>query len=201
MFIIGLTGSLKTGKSTVAKIFKDRGVQVIDADRLAHQVIGSQQKGFKKVVNVFGSEILSKGEIDRKKLARIVFHDPKALKKLEKIIHPLVIQEMRQKIRQLRKLKSNHKVLLDVPLLFETGLDRLVDFTIVVKSSRALQIKRAVQDLKISSQQAMMRIQAQMPLKEKIQWADCVIDNNGSIPNLRKKVDLIWQKVQQMKRK
>lgn len=201
MFIIGLTGSLKTGKSTAAKLFKDRGVQVIDADQLAHQVIGSQNKGFKKVIKAFGSEILSKGEIDRKKLARVVFQDPRALKKLEKIIHPLVIQEMRHKIRQLRKLKSNQQVLLDVPLLFETGLDRLVDFTIVVKSSRALQIKRAVQDLNISSQQAMMRIKAQMPLKEKIQWADCVIDNNGSIPNLRKKVDLICQKVQQMKRK
>ncbi len=201
MFIIGLTGSLKTGKSTVAKLFKDRGVEVIDADQLAHVVINSKGKGFKKVVKVFGSEILSKGEIDRKKLARLVFNDPQALKKLEKIIHPLVIQEMRQKIRRLRKLKLKQKVLLDVPLLFETGLDRLVDFTIVVKSSRALQIKRAVQDLNISSQQAMMRIQAQMPLKEKIQWADCVIDNNGSIPNLRKKVDLIWQKVQQMKRK
>lgn len=201
MYIIGLTGSLKTGKSTVAQLFKDRGVKVFDADQLAHQVISSQKKGFKKVIKVFGSEILSKGEIDRKKLAQIVFNDFQALKKLEQIIHPLVIQEIKNKIRQFKKVKSNQKILLDVPLLFEAGLDRLVDFTIVVKSNRALQIKRAIQDLKISSQQAMKRIKAQMPLKEKIQWADCVIDNNGSIPNVRKKVDLIWQKVQQMKRK
>ncbi len=201
MFIIGLTGGLKTGKSTVARLFKDKGVEVIDADQIAHQIIQSGKKGFRKVIKIFGKDILTKGEIDRRKLAQIVFNDSKALKALELVIHPLVSQEIKAKIRQLRKVNSNQKVFLDVPLLFEAGLDRLVDFTIVVKSNRALQLKRAIQDLKITSQQAKKRIQAQMPLKKKIQWADCVIDNNGSMSNLRKKVNRIWQKVHQMKRK
>lgn len=201
MFIVGLTGSLKTGKSTVAKILKGKGAKVVDADQLAHQAIQPQGKCFKKIVRVFGSEILSKGEIDRRKLGKRVFNDQRALLKLEQIIHPVVIQEIKAFIKNDRKKKINDVVVLDVPLLIEAGLDRLVDLTIVVSSKQQLQIKRAVKQLHISPQQARARIAAQMPLKQKIKWADYVISNDGSIPNLRKKVNLIWQKVQQMKRK
>jgi dephospho-CoA kinase len=201
MAIIGLTGSLKTGKSTAAKFFKDCGAVVIDADKIVHESIQRRGKCFTKVVKIFGKEILSKGEIDRKKLGQIVFHDPKQLVKLEKIIHPVVVGEIKAAIKSYRRKQAKKVLVLDVPLLIESGLDKLVDVTVVVAAKQRLQIQRAVQQLHVSPQQALKRIQAQMPLKEKIQWADCVIENNGTIPNLRKKVHSIWQKVQQMKRK
>ena len=201
MFIIGVTGSLKTGKSTVAGMLARLGAKIIDADRLAHQEILSKGQCFKTIVRAFGKNIIVKGEIDRRKLAQIVFSDTKKLAKLENILHPVVIREIKKQIQALRRKKSHQIVVLDVPLLFEAGLDKLVDLTIVVTASRKTQIQRAIKKLHLSKQEALRRIKAQMPLKEKLRWADCVINNDGNLNKTRKKVTLLWQNIQSKKRK
>jgi dephospho-CoA kinase len=197
MFIIGVTGSLKTGKSTVAAMLKRKGATVIDADKLAHEVLAKQC--FKKVVQTFGKDILEKGKINRRKLAGMVFNHPQKLKMLENIIHPAVIKEIKLRIQSSRRKKEGI-VVLDVPLLFEAGLDREVDLTMVVTADKKTQIQRAMKQLNITRHEALKRIKAQMPLKNKIQYADWIIKNSRSKNDTQKEVNAIWQKILQQKR-
>jgi dephospho-CoA kinase len=198
MFIIGVTGSLKTGKSTVSAMLKRKGAKIIDADKLAHELLAKQC--FKKVVKTFGKNILEHGKINRRKLAALVFNHPQKLKKLEGIIHPAVIKEIKMRVQSSRRKKEGI-VVLDVPLLFEAGLDREVDLTLVVTADKKTQIQRAMKQLHITRQEALSRINAQMPLKNKIQYADDVIDNSRSKRDTQKEVNAIWQKILQLKRK
>lgn len=199
MFVIGLTGSLKTGKTTVSRMFARLGAQVVDADKIAHTCMNRGQTGYSKIVKLFGIKILRGKDIDRPKLARIVFKDKRQLKKLEAIIHPFVVREMKHKVFHQRK--KSGVIVLDVPLLFESGLDRLTDLTLVVRASQPVQITRAIKQLRISKGEALRRIKAQMPLREKIKWADCVIDNSRHLNETKRKVNAIWQKVQRMKKR
>ncbi|HPN87741.1 MAG TPA: dephospho-CoA kinase [Candidatus Omnitrophota bacterium] len=193
MRVIGLTGSLKTGKSTAAKMFARLGAKVISADDIAHEVIAPSGSGYKKIIKIFGAGILEKKRINRKKLAQIVFQDKKKLKILEKIIHPIVKQRIGGFIDAQKK--KNGVIVLEVPLLFESGLHRKVDATIVVKASQNIQIKRAVGQLKIPKKEAIRRIKAQMPLKTKIRLANFIIDNGGTIKQTRKQVVKIWHEL------
>ena len=199
MLIIGLTGSLATGKSTVASLFRDRGAKVIDADRIAHQLMKRNGNCYKAIVQKFGKGILTKGSIDRKKLAAVVFADSRKRKTLERIIHPAVTKEIRKSIELFKKRSSKGIVVLDVPLLFESGLDQYVDVIIVVKARRIDQITRAVNHLKITKKEAQRRIAAQMPLNEKIRRADIIIDNNQSKRKTKNEVDEIWLRARRKK--
>lgn len=196
MFIIGITGGVATGKSTVAKMFARLGAKVIDADKIVHELIKPNGKCVSRIKKEFGSSILIEGGINRKALADIVFKDKASLKKLESILHPRVRLNIKEEIKKLKKKRFKGVVVLDIPLLFESNLNRNVDMTIVVKTSRDTQIKRAVKNLKITRQQVLSRIKSQMPLKEKIKKADVVIDNSKSKNETTKKVKRIWLKVQ-----
>jgi len=187
MLVIGVTGSLGTGKSTVATMLAEQGAKVLDADLIARRQLHRGKEGFQKIVKVFGSEILTQGRVDRKKLAEIVFNDEKCLRKLEGIIHPAVRKEILQKLEKYKKGRQQ-VVVLDVPLLFESGLDAYVDLKIVVKATRDIQIQRAIQQLKITKVQAIKRIKAQMPLRAKMRLADIIIDNSGNLNQTRKEV-------------
>ena len=193
MLVVGLTGSLAAGKSTVANLFKRLGAQIFDADESVHQLLARRGLCFKPVVRQFGLEILTKGSIDRKKLAQIVFNDPSKLKKLTKIIHPAVKAEIRRKIKKLRRRKG--VLMLEIPLLFETGCDYYTDINIVVKSTRAQQIRRAIQKFHVTPQECQRRLRAQMPLKNKIRLADIIIDNSRALIQTKERVKKVWQKL------
>ena len=189
--ILGLTGGFGTGKSTVAGILAGYGVRIVDADKINHSLISPGTLTYKKIIKVFGRNILKNNNsaIDRKKLGRIVFSDPKALKQLCGITHPAVIREVKRQIKSAR----NGIVAVDAPLLIEAGLDSLVDKLIVVNLSRGRQLKRLVQKTSLSRPEILKRIRAQLSLKSKVRLADFVIDNGGTIAKTRKQVALIWR--------
>ena len=201
MVVIGLTGSLGTGKSTVAGFFAGLGAVVLDADAIAHQLIGPRGACTGAVVKAFGSAILKGGNIDRRRLAAIVFHDPKKIKRLEGIIHPNVNKEISARLTEFKRDSQVQVVILDVPLLFESRLDRLVDYTVVVKAGRQNQMKRAVGKLRLSRGEALRRIRNQMPLREKIRRADIIIDNEGSLTKTYNQVKEIWQRIHRRKKR
>ena len=215
MLIIGLTGNLASGKTTVAKMFAKLGARVLEADKIAHGLLKRGESCFNPVVRHFGDDILAGGEIDRRKLAEIVFNDEKKLQALNNIVHPKVIQEISRQLRtfvSLRAQRSEAKqslksakiassslksapprndtiIVIEAALLIESGLNDLADVVIVVKANRRLQLKRAVDTIKISKAQALRRIKMQMDVKEKLKRADIVIDNRESLNLTRKQVE------------
>jgi len=193
MKVIGLTGSLASGKSTVAVVFRKLGAVVINADTIAHKLIAPGGRCEKKVIKAFGPGILTRARIDRKKLAGIVFQKPRELKKLERIIHPAVARVIRYDLHKFKG--TERKVVLEVPLLFEAGLDRLADVTLTVTSAQPKQLARARKHYGMGRAEALRRIKSQMPLGKKVQFSDLTIDNNGTKKQTEKQVKSLWQKL------
>jgi len=196
MMIIGVTGSIGTGKTTVAEMFRRMGGVVIDADEISHRLIYPGRPAWKKIVSTFGRAILRRDYfIDRKVLAQKVFSDSRKLKKLSGIIHPLVYKAIREKVARIRRADPSALVVLDVPLLLETGGRKHVDRLVVVTAPRNVQLKRACDKFDITRSDALRRIKAQMPLKEKVKVADFVIDNGGSLISTERQARAIWKKL------
>lgn len=190
MPIVGLTGGFGTGKSFVAGLFKKMGAEVIDADRIAHRILKKGSVTYKRIVAVFGSSILNTGgSINRKKLGKIVFGGKKKLSRLNRIIHPVVIGGIKDKIRE----SKNDILVVDAPLICETGILRFMDKLIVVKASRQKQIDRCIKKFSIRKKDVCKRMACQMPLKTKIKKADYCIDNNGTRKETEIQVKKIWQ--------
>ncbi|MEW6088620.1 MAG: dephospho-CoA kinase [bacterium] len=185
--VIGITGGLASGKSTAAGILHElTGATVIDADRIGHGLMAPGSVCFRKIINFLGSDILKKdGSIDRKILGKIVFSSPVKLKKLENILHPAIISEIIKQIK-IHKKSGRKMVILDAPLLIETGLTRLTDKLIVVSSLKSLRIRRFAGKNRNRKKLAEKIIASQMPLKEKIKFADIHIKNNSSRTGLKK---------------
>lgn len=183
--ILGVTGGFGTGKSTVAGFLKSKITKIIDADRIAHQLINPGTAVYRKIVSFFGKGVLGVGKkIDRAKLAKLVFDDPRLLSKLNAILHPAVIKIIRKEIKSSKK----NLIVLDVPLLFEAGLRSLVDKVVVVKAKRKAQLGRLEKSRSLKEKDILKRINAQMPLLDKVRLADFVIDNSGSIVKTKAKV-------------
>ncbi|MBI2447922.1 MAG: dephospho-CoA kinase [Candidatus Omnitrophica bacterium] len=196
MIIIGITGSFGTGKSTVASLFAKLGVKVLDADKLTHKIMGPGGITYRKILRLFGEGILKKdGSIDRRILGRIVFSDRKALNKLIKLIHPQVIKLLKEEIHRIKKEDPCAIVAIDAPLLIEAGLLKEVDKLIVVQASRKEQFKRCAVRNGMTKIDIARRIASQMPLKSKVQLADYVIDNNGSLSRTKSQVRKIWLEI------
>ena len=196
MIIIGITGSFGTGKSTVASLFAKSGAKVLDADKLTHKIMVPGEVPYRKILRLFGEGILKKDRsIDRRLLGRIVFSDRKALNKLIKLIHPRIIKLLKEEIRRIKKENPCAIVAIDAPLLIEAGLLKEVDKLIVVKASRKEQFKRCAVRNGMTKIDIARRIASQMPLKSKVQLADYVIDNNGSLQETRKQVKRIWREI------
>jgi dephospho-CoA kinase len=192
--IIGLTGGIASGKSTVARMLLEMNIPVIDADIEARNVVEKGEKAYDQIVNVFGSDILTDtGEIDRTKLGSIVFHNENKRMQLNSIVHPAVRERMN--IKKEKLLNEGHQmVVLDIPLLFESRLTHMVEKTILVYVNEDIQLKRLISRNQLTQHEANARIQSQMPLKDKLQLADEVIDNNGTIENTKKQLILIINK-------
>ncbi|MBL8012584.1 MAG: dephospho-CoA kinase [Candidatus Omnitrophica bacterium] len=195
MITIGLTGNLGTGKSTVAKMFAQCGAVVIDADVIVHGLFKSNPKVINDVVRRFGKEIVSDKVVDRRKLAEIVFRDETKLKQLTSIVHPIALKEVQGQIQRLRKNPQNRMVVIDAPLLIEAGWHKWVDYLIVVKSSRQLQEERLIKERAMSRAEIARRLKAQLPIQQKINMADIVIDNRSSLNNTQQQTNMIVQKL------
>ncbi len=197
LYIVGLTGGIATGKSTVSDFLARLGAHIIDADKVAHEVTLPGTIGFSKLVEIFGSQIvLFDGSLDRNKLGQIVFNDKQSLNAINSIVHPLVtarihiaLDELNQKLISDNLFKS---VVLDVPLLFETRLDKICDEVWVVKINLELQIERLKRRDGYTDQEAMRRIKSQMDLMQKIALADEVIDNTGNKELTQQIVFKLW---------
>lgn len=196
MLIVGVTGSIGTGKTTVAKLFRRMGAVVIDADEIAHRLMEPDKPVWKKIVSRFGKGILKRGRyINRKVLGKKVFSDRRQLKRLCDIIHPAVYKEIRVRVTGIRKADPSAIIVLDVPLLLESGGEREVDKLIVVSAPRQAQLKRSRAKFDLKRSDIMRRIKAQMPLKEKEKAADFVIDNGGDLISTGKQARAIWKKL------
>ncbi|MFT5169651.1 MAG: dephospho-CoA kinase [Candidatus Omnitrophota bacterium] len=192
MFIIGLTGSVATGKSTVATMFKELGAKIIDADKIVHDLLKNNVTCKKEIACTFKNVLNEESNIDRKALAQSVFNNITKLRKLERIIHPRVRREINKQLKRYktRKIKV---VVLDIPLLFEGKYHKITDSNVVVKATQELQIKRVIKRLNISKSEALQRIRTQMTIQHKIRLADHVIDNRGTITQTKKQVKHIFQ--------
>ncbi len=196
MKLIGLTGSIATGKSTVAKIFKDLGFYVIDADKIAHSVYKRGEKAYFEIVKVFGKEILHEnGEINRKKLGRLVLNDNKKLSLLEAIVHPAVEEKRLEMLEKIKNEDPHAFVISDVPLLLEKDLKSKFDCIIVVYVPKELQIRRLMERDHILKEEALKKVSLQLPINEKRKLADIVIDNSKTLAKTRKQVESIVEKI------
>jgi len=193
MILVGLTGGVATGKSTVAKMFKQCGAAVINADLLARQVVEPGKPAWRAIVKLFGRTVLNQDRsLDRQTLGSIVFHNPKKRRQLERIIHPRVAREQQRLVHRIAKRRPHAVVIYEVPLLFEAGVDKRVDKIIVVTVDRNTQIARLSKRNGLSRAEALRRIRSQMPLAKKIQQADHVLNGTLSRPSLRKQVDQLF---------
>lgn len=180
-FTIGLTGGIATGKSTVSNMLTQLDIPVIDADVIAREVVEPGREAYKKIVDVFGEQILqSDFSINRKALGEVIFADEQKRHTLNRIIHPAIRREMLDQHSRLIEL-GEKTIVLDIPLLFESKLTHLVDKVIVVFVSEHVQLKRLTKRDGIKEIEAQKRINSQMPIEEKIKFADEIIDNNDSI--------------------
>lgn len=195
MYIIGLTGNIATGKSAVLKFLGELGAEVIDADRIAHEAIQPGASGYLKVIGAFGTDIVtSDGSIDRKRLGEIVFSDGDQLRRLEQIVHPLVHERIVERLQQVDK----PVVVIEAIKLVEAGLTALCNEVWVVSSPKEAQLARLRASRTLSRAEALLRINAQPPQKEKIKVANVVIKNTGSLEDLRQRVVEEWARVQQL---
>ena len=193
MIVIGLTGGVATGKSTVAKMFKQCGAIVIDADALARDVVQPGKPAWREIVRRFGTDILHADKrIDRQTLGQIVFQNRTKLRQLERIIHPRVAREQQRLTRQAAKNDPNAVVIYDVPLLFEAGIDKRVDKTIVVTTDRETQIARLKKRNGLARAGALRRIKSQMPLVKKRRLADYVLEGTRDPRSLAKCVRQLY---------
>ena len=187
MIIVGLTGGIASGKSTVSGFLSDAGARIIDADKIAREVVEQGTPGYDAILASFGRTILMPdGEIDRKRLGEIIFNDPKQKARLDAIVHPRVFRRSNALIAQIAARAPDAVVVLDIPLLLEAGMGSDLAEVIVVYVPEALQMERLMKRDGIDEQAAMVRIRSQMPIEEKRKQATVVIDNSGTRSDSRR---------------
>jgi dephospho-CoA kinase len=197
MILVGLTGCVATGKSTVAKMFKQSGAVVIDADELAREVVKPGKAAWREIIALFGRTVLNQDRsLNRRALGSIVFRNPIKRRQLEHIIHPRVAREQARLTRAIAREDPKAVVIYEVPLLFEAGVDKRVDKIIVVTADRETQIARLKKRNGLSRAEAIRRIRSQMPLAKKIQRADHVLVGTLPRPSLRRYVGQLSKHLQ-----
>lgn len=186
--IIGLTGSIATGKSTVANMLKERGIPVVDADEVARVVVEKGRPALQKIVEAFGEEVLLEdGTLNRPALGNIIFNDKEARDTLNAIMHPAIREEMEsQKAYHIEN--REHIIIMDIPLLFENGLTETVDRVVVVTVDEGTQLKRLMERNHLTEEEAKARIQSQIAVQDKVKRADDVIDNSSTLKHTEEQV-------------
>jgi dephospho-CoA kinase len=190
---IGLTGGIACGKSTVSAMLVRRGAILVDADRIAREVVEPGSPTLAKVAERFGQAVLEEdGSLHRKKLGEIVFADPAARKDLEGLLHPSIRALMRERMETSEKLYPDKLVVVDVPLLYESGLQAMFEEVMVVYVPREIQLDRLMERDGLTPEQAEKRLQAQMPIELKKERADIVIDNRGTLQETEHLINEFW---------
>lgn len=191
--ILGLTGGIGTGKSTVANMLKKKGIPVVDTDLISREVI-EYPEIIEKIKLEISNEVFDfNNKLDRKKMSEIVFENQEKLKKLNKIMHPEILKKMWLEVE---KLKKNHKIIvLDIPLLFEINMEKEVDKILLIYASKEIQLKRIMERDCRSREEAIKIINSQIPLYKKREKSDYIIQNNDSLENLEKKLEKILEKL------
>jgi dephospho-CoA kinase len=193
--VIGLTGGIGSGKSTVSKHLAELGAIVIDADKVGHETFLPGTEAWHDIVTTFGKEMLSEnGEVDRQKLGGIVFNDPEALKRLNQIMHPRMYQMMEQRIGEYRK-QGVDVVVLEAAILIEADWIPLVDQVWVTTAPEEMVLKRVKEQRGLAEEQILARIRSQFPTQERIKHADVVIINDSDLDNMKAKVNQLWQRL------
>jgi len=192
MIIVGLTGSVGTGKSTVTNFFRELGAYIIDWDELAREVTRPHLRAWKEIVEYFGKDFLNEDlTINRQKLAEIVFPDREKVAKLNQIVHPEVFKEDERITNEIKSLDPDALIIKDIPLLFELTRPVFVDKVVVVSASEQTQLRR-LEEKGMSGEDARSRIKSQLPLEEKIKSADFVINNDGPLKETKRQVEEIY---------
>lgn len=201
MLKVGLTGGIACGKTTVARLLVQKGALLIDADELAREVVQPGEPAWEEIVSWLGKDFLtSEGYLHRRKLAHLVFRDQAALKKLNSIVHPRVMDKFYSISRELGERYPKKIQIWDIPLLFEIGEQDKVDFIVVVAARLETRIKRIMERDRITEEEALQRINAQLELKIKMDAADFVIYNDDSLEFLENQVNLLWEKLSDLQK-
>lgn len=191
MMIIGLTGSIASGKSTISAMLKEKGYPIIDADLVARLVVEPGTSNLLEIKRQFGASVINEdGTLNREALGKLIFNDPSKRKQLNDLMHPAIRSEM---LRQRDELfKSGHKTLImDIPLLFESRLQHFVNKILVVSVTEEMQLERLMNRNSLSKEEATSRIHSQLPVSEKEKGADAVIYNNGTIAQSQQQLERI----------
>jgi len=192
MIIVGLTGSVGTGKSTVTNFFRELGAYIIDWDELARAVTHPHLRAWKEIVEYFGKDFLNEDlTINRQKLAEIIFSDKEKVAKLNQIVHPEVFKEDERITNEIKSLTPDALIIKDIPLLFELTRPIFVDKVVVVSASEQTQLSR-LEEKGMNREDAQSRIKSQLPLEEKIRSADFIINNDGPLEETKKQVEEIY---------
>ena len=196
MKVIGITGNIASGKSTVARMFEALGARIIDADEIARIVVEPGEPAWKEIVGEFGKDILEPGgAIDRKRLGDIVFGDEARRKRLNEITHPRIMERIRGLVREYEKEKAP-VVMIEAALIVEKGgLKDLIDALIVVTADEETQIRRLMEGKGYSREEAVSRLRAQMPAREKMIHGDYIIDNSGSLEDTRARAKAVSEAI------
>jgi len=195
MRVVGLTGGIATGKSTVSAMLRTLGATVIDADEATRAVQARGTEGLHRLAQEFGPGIItSDGELDRARLAEIAFNDPDARRRLNGIVHPLVRQWMAERQQEAAD-RGDQVVVLDIPLLFESRGAGALETVVLVYAPEELQVRRLVEQRGMTKEQARARVAAQMPVEEKRRLATYVIDNTGTVSQLQAQVERVWAEI------
>jgi dephospho-CoA kinase len=188
MFLVGLTGGIGSGKSTASALLAERGAEVVDADEIAREVVLPGKPAYDKIIEHFGSDVLDdEGFIDRPQLGAVVFREPSKRTLLNELTHPRVFEEIASRLEVLQAFDG--VVVLDVPLLVESGVERGYDAVVVVATQLDTQVRRLAETRGMTEEESRSRIAAQAPLEAKLAVATHVVWNEGSLEELRQKVD------------
>ena len=191
--VIGLTGGIGTGKSTVARRLVEKGYRVIDADMISRSII-EKDEVIKEILEKIDKDLFENGKINRKKLAQIVFKDEKKLDVLNSIMHPWIIREMKKEIEKQRKIYDI--VIVDMPLIFEMKIEKEFEVILLVYASKQVQIKRIVQRDGRTEEEAESIINSQIDLEFKRKRSDYILENNGTLEHLYAKTDKILKEIE-----
>lgn len=191
--IYGLTGGIATGKSTVAKMLRELGAYIIDADQISRQVVEPDQLGAKRIREHFGAELFTiDGNLKRDKLAQIIFQDPNARHQLNSFLHPLIMKEIQKQTDEILKQAPDAVIIWDIPLLFEENLTDFVQKVIVIYVPEEVQRVRLQLRSNLGREEIESRIQSQLSIEEKKSLADYLIDNSGTIQQTKRQVVALW---------
>ncbi|MDY6794277.1 MAG: dephospho-CoA kinase [Actinomycetota bacterium] len=195
MFLVALTGGIASGKSTVCELLHQKGAYIIDSDQLAREVVSKGNPAWRDIVDHFGEKILAvDGEIDRPVLADVVFEQPEERAFLNKVTHPRIFQLISERLKLVEdETGGKGIVVLDIPLLVEANAGKMFDLTIVVDAPPRVQLERLREDRNCTKEKALARINSQVPRDERLQVADLVIENKGSMDELYREVDKAWE--------